>query len=304
MNFQLKPGMLLGAASAATQIEGGDTNNNWYDWYRRGYIKDNSDPSVATMHYERWEEDLELMKAMGLRCCRFGVEWSRIEPEEGAFDERVIARYRREIAAMVDAGIKPLLTLHHFSNPMWLEERGAFLSSGNIPCFLRFVEKMVESVGDLVSEYITINEPNVYAFNGYFTGAWPPGRRSLRDMAAVMTNLAAAHIEAYGLIRKKRLEMGYADTRVSFANHLRVFAPKNRFDPVHRFWAGLTETVFQGALTRAMVLGEVSFPLLKHPLITPGRYCDFHACNVSFNRENCKTRRSQPGGLIYGWTYV
>jgi len=279
MNFQLKPGMLLGAASAATQIEGGDTNNNWYDWYRRGYIKDNSDPSVATMHYERWEEDLELMKAMGLRCCRFGVEWSRIEPEEGAFDERVIARYRREIAAMVDAGIKPLLTLHHFSNPMWLEERGAFLSSGNIPCFLRFVEKMVESVGDLVSEYITINEPNVYAFNGYFTGAWPPGRRSLRDMAAVMTNLAAAHIEAYGLIRKKRLEMGYADTRVSFANHLRVFAPKNRFDPVHRFWAGLTETVFQGALTRAMVLGEVSFPLLKHPLITPGRYCDFHAIN-------------------------
>ena len=85
MEYTLKPGMLLGAATAATQIEGGDQNNNWYDWYRRGYIKDNSDPSVATMHYELWREDLDLMADMGLQCYRFGLEWSRIEPEEGVF---------------------------------------------------------------------------------------------------------------------------------------------------------------------------------------------------------------------------
>ena len=107
MEFQLKPGMLLGVASAATQIEGGDKNNNWYDWYQRGYIKDNSDPSVATEHYKLWREDLELMEALGVRCCRFGVEWSRIEPEEGVFDEEVIARYRLEIQAMVNRGIHP-----------------------------------------------------------------------------------------------------------------------------------------------------------------------------------------------------
>ena len=91
MNFQLKPGMLLGAATAATQIEGGDTNNNWYDWYRRGYIKDDADPSVATEHFKRWREDLDLMSAMGLPCCRMGVEWSRVEPEEGRFDQAAIA---------------------------------------------------------------------------------------------------------------------------------------------------------------------------------------------------------------------
>ena len=82
MEYTLKPGMLLGAATAATQIEGGDQNNNWYDWYRRGYIKDNSDPSVATEHYVRWREDLDLMADMGLQCYRFGLEWSRIEPED------------------------------------------------------------------------------------------------------------------------------------------------------------------------------------------------------------------------------
>lgn len=279
MEFHLKPGMLLGAASAATQIEGGDQNNNWYDWYRRGYVKDNSDPSVATMHYERWREDLELMKDMKLQCYRFGVEWSRIEPEEGVFDQEAIAHYREEIQALVDAGIRPLLTLHHFNNPMWLEKKGAFLVSDNIRYYLRFVEKMVESVGDLVGEYITINEPNVYAFNGYFTGDWPPGKRNLKDMITVMTNLAAAHIEAYGLIRKMRYQRGYTDTKVSFANHLRVFVPKNSKNPVHRFWAEMTERVFQGALTKAMLLGKAEFPIGKHPLIVPGQYCDFHAIN-------------------------
>jgi len=279
MNFQLKPGLLLGAASAATQIEGGDQNNNWYAWYRQGRIKDGSDPSVATDHYARWQEDLDLMAGMGIQCYRMGVEWSRIEPEDGVFDDAAIAHYRRELQALVDRGIRPLLTLHHFSNPLWLEERGAFARSDNVTCYLRFVRRMVESVGDLVSEYITVNEPNVYAYNGYFEGVWPPGRRNLLETARVMTNLAAAHIEAYGLIRKTRLQMGYTDTKVSFANHLRVFAPQNPADPVHRFWASRSEQLFQGSLTRAMCTGRAAFPIGRHPSIIPGQYCDFHAIN-------------------------
>ncbi len=279
MNFQLKPGLLLGAASSATQIEGGVQNNNWYAWYRQGRIKDGSDPSIATDHYARWREDLELMEGMGIQCCRMGVEWSRIEPEDGVFDDAAIAHYREELQALVDRGIRPLLTLHHFSNPLWLEEKGAFAKRDNITYFLRFVRKMVESVGDLVSEYITINEPNVYAYKGYFEGAWPPGRRNLLEASRVMTNLAAAHIEAYGLIRKTRLQMGYPDTKVSFANHLRAFAPKNPADPVHRFWASRTEQLFQGSLTRAMCTGRTAFPIGRHPSIVPGQYCDFHAIN-------------------------
>ena len=129
MEFQLKDGMLLGAASAATQIEGGDDNSNWYDWYRRGYVKDDSDPSAAVDHYERWREDLELMKDMGIQCYRMGVEWSRVEPRDGVFDEKAIAHYREEIQALKEAGIPVLLTLHHFNNPLWLEERGGFANT-------------------------------------------------------------------------------------------------------------------------------------------------------------------------------
>ena len=183
MEFQLNENLLLGAAAAATQIEGGDQNNNWYSWYRQGFVKDDSDPSVATDHYRRWREDLELMKNMGIQCYRMGLEWSRIEPEDGVFDEAVIARYREEIQALHEAGIPVLLTLHHFSNPMWLEDRGGFAVRDNITCFLRYVRKIVESVGDLVSEYITVNEPNVYAFNGFFQGIWPPGQKSFLEMS-------------------------------------------------------------------------------------------------------------------------
>ena len=98
MEYTLKPGMLLGTATAATQIEGGDQNNNWYDWYRRGYIKDNSDPSVATEHYVRWREDLDLMADMGLQCYRFGLVHVNYDTQErtvkdsGDFYRQVIAQ--------------------------------------------------------------------------------------------------------------------------------------------------------------------------------------------------------------------
>ena len=133
-------GMLLGASSAATQVEGGDKNNNWYDWYRRGNIKDGSDPSVATMHWERWQEDAELMAGMGLQCCRLGLEWSRIEPERGVFDESAVQHYIEELKFLSERGIKPMVTLWHFSNPLWFERSGGFLARGARLAFLEYVE--------------------------------------------------------------------------------------------------------------------------------------------------------------------
>ena len=126
---------------------------------------------------------------------------------------------------------------------------------------------------------ILLPAPNLYAYNGWLTGAWPPGKRNLLDMARVMTNLAAAHIEAYGLIRKTRLQMGFQDTRVGVALHLRAFGPEDSADPVHRFWASRAEQLFQGSLARAMCTGRTGFPIGRHPAIVPGRYCDFHGVN-------------------------
>ncbi len=277
--FRFPEDFRLGVASAATQIEGGDTNNSWYDWCCAGHIKDGSTTLNANDHYYRWQEDLDLMVSMGIRHCRFGVEWSRIEPEEGCFDEEALAHYRTEIEAMVKAGVHPLLTLHHFTNPRWFESMGAFENPRCVELYLRFAEKVVRAVGDLVGEYITINEPNVYTLNGYFGGGWPPGKNSLGAYRTVLTHMTACHIAGYQMLHRVRREMGYDDTRVSFANHLRVFQPYNKLVPLHRFFAWFAEKAFQGGISRAMCLGEQVFPLKAHPMIQKGRWCDFHAIN-------------------------
>lgn len=279
-SFRLPEGFLLGAASAATQIEGGNNKgNSWYDWYQKGHIKDGSDPSVTTEHYDRFREDAALMEELGLETYRFGVEWSRLQPEEGHWNEAAFTDYREEISDMLSRGIKPLLTLHHFTNPMWFENKGAFTKAENDRYFLAFVKKCVERFGDLVSEYVTINEPNVYALSGYFVGEWPPGVRCFGLYRRVLTRFAALHIQSYKLIHSMREQMGYCDTKVGFANHIRIFRPKNPRNPWHRFCTWFSREGFQGASTKAMLLGECSFPIYNDPAIEKGEWCDFLGLN-------------------------
>ncbi len=277
--FTLKKGMRIGSASAATQVEGGTLDHSWADWAKRGHIRDGSDPARANDHYRCWREDDEQMAAMGLQIARIGVEWARVEPRQNEYDEEAVAHYVTEAEWLNAHGIRPLVTLHHFTNPMWFEDKGAFTKMENVPAFLRFVEKMVRAFGTGVTEYVTINEPNVYAVDGYWFGLWPPGEKNFRKTFRVMSVLAAAHIEAYGIIHRLQKEMGVADTRVSFAHHMQVFAPQNPLNPLHRFAARTMEALFQGKLARAMTVGDFSFPLRNLVGAPGGRYCDFIGLN-------------------------
>ena len=279
MSFKFKPGFLLGAATSATQIEGGDLGHNWNDWYRQGRIKDGSDPARADDHYNRWREDADLMVDLGLQVYRFGIEWARICPAPDRVDEAAIAHYREEMIYLREKGVKLLLTLHHFTNPMWFEEKGGFLQKENLQYFLDFTELVVRSFGDLVAEYITINEPNVYATCSYFLGDWPPGERSFRKALTVMANLSYCHIQAYQLIHKLRREMGYDDTKVSFAHHLRVFDPAQPRNLRHRINAKLLHHFFQGLITQALFFGKFSWPLCAPAPVARGEYCDFIGLN-------------------------
>lgn len=279
MTFRLKQGFLMGAASAATQIEGGDLGHNWNDWYNRGKINDGTNPMRSTDHYSRWKEDADLMASMGLKIYRFGIEWARICPSEERIDEAAIAHYREEINYLREKGISLLLTIHHFTNPMWFEQKGGFTKAENLKYYMELVKLVIRSFGNLVSEYITINEPNVYATNSYYFGSWPPGEKSFRQAVAVMSNMAVCHIEAYKLIHKMRREMGYQDTKVSFANHLRVFEPANSRNMWHQLCAKLLERFFQDAVSEAMCLGKFIWPLKTPTPLEQGEYCDFIAIN-------------------------
>lgn len=279
MNFSLPEGMLLGVSTASTQIEGGEVDSNWNDWYKKGRITDNTDPATGNDHWIKWQEDTALMAKMGLQLYRFSVEWARLMPAPDEVDETAVDRYRQELLELKKQGIRPLLTIHHFSNPMWFENMGAFTKKENLHHYIKLVELVVERFGDLCSDYITINEPNVYATNSYFFGAWPPGEKSLGKTIAVMENLAFCHIQAYQRIHAMRQKAGYTDTMVGCANHVRVFAPKNEKNLWHRFCAQLTKWLFQDALTQAMTLGKFSLPLRNWGNLPRGEYTDFIGVN-------------------------
>jgi beta-glucosidase len=221
------------------------------------------------------------MAEMGIEVYRFGVEWSRIEPIPGKFDESVLAHYREEIEYMISKGIRPMLTLHHFTNPIWFESIGGFTNKRSPDIFLAFASKVIDALGDLVDDYITVNEPNVYATNSLFYGMWPPEKRSIIALIKAYSNFTAAHIRTYRMIHDKRLNMGKApeETLVGFANHLRVFEPQDETKFLHRLSAKVTEYLFQGALTDAMMTGKCLLPVLKRPGVRRGKYYDFIGIN-------------------------
>ena len=297
MEFSLKKGMLMGVATAATQIEGGELDTNWHDFYRKGGIADNTDPATGNDHWKYWQEDTALMAQMGLQIYRFGIEWARIIPAPGKIDEDAVSRYRQELLALKAQGVRPMMTIHHFTNPMWFENKGGWTKRENLQDYLDLVELAVDRFGDLVSDYITINEPNVYATNSYFFGTWPPAEKSFSKTLAVMENMAYCHIKAYGIIHEKRKAMGFTDTMVGAANHLRVFAPKNEKNLWHKFAANLSEKLFQGLLLDAMITGTFKFPLRNFAKLPRGEYSDFHGLNYYSRstlsgigdgvRENC-----------------
>ncbi len=269
-DFRFPENFSLGVASAATQVDGDCKNSNWYDWYKKGHILDNFDPNVATMHRKFMVEDTELMASMGIQHYRFGVEWARIEPAEGEFSQEEFENIRREIMLLQEKGIQVLLTIHHFSNPLWFEEKGGFLSPDSTSVFLRLTEKIVENLGGLVSEYITINEPNVYAVSGYLGGDFPPGENSLPKTLKIMKNMGECHRRAYEKIHAMREEMGYSDTKVGFAHHMRAFAPLNAKNPWHCLCAKLSEYMFQGKISKTYLTGTAG---------DKGCFADFLAIN-------------------------
>ncbi|MBF4617489.1 family 1 glycosylhydrolase [Clavibacter sp. VKM Ac-2873] len=158
------PGAFLwGASTAAHQIEGNNLNNDWWqlEQIAAGYIDASGD---ALDSYHRYEEDMRLLAESGLTTYRFSIEWARIEPLPGAFSRAELAHYRRMIDTAFGMGLTPIVTLHHFTHPIWFGERGGWLAEDATQTFLRYVEQACTILGD-VPYICTINEPNVVAMN-------------------------------------------------------------------------------------------------------------------------------------------
>ncbi len=152
---------LIGAATAAHQVEG---NNIHSDYWIMEHVKhsDFTEPSgPACDHYNRYEEDIRLLAEAGCNAYRFSIEWARIEPEEGRFDEAEIAHYRKVLDCCRSSGITPIVTLMHFSSPAWLISRGGWGTAKVAPLFARYARYVAEQLGDGLEYICTINEANM-----------------------------------------------------------------------------------------------------------------------------------------------
>lgn len=289
--FALPEGLQLGAATAATQIEGGNIDHSWSRWAREGRTVDGSLCSPADDHWNRVDQDVRLLAELRCTVYRMSVEWARIEPAPGKFDEEAVRHYRAEIESLRAAGIEPLVTLHHFTNPIWFESAGGWLGSDSPAVFERFVRHVVESLGDLVSEWVVINEPNVYALNGYLLGEWPPGHSSLGEYLRCARNMIRAHKRCYLLIHELRAARGFTGTMVGSSIHFRVFDAAGP-GPLDRFAAGAFTYLFHYAFVEGVVRGRFTLPLKRICAGEPvdprrKRYSDFIGVNY-YSREIVK----------------
>lgn len=147
---------MWGTATAAHQVEGNNVNNNWYDWEHQidadgiSRIQNNDKSGIAADHWNLYNKDISLMNDLGVKYYRFSVEWSKIEPEKGVIDKNALNHYRNVCNALIDSGLTPVVTIHHFTHPIWFENLGAFENEENINHFLEFSEIVFNMLSDIV----------------------------------------------------------------------------------------------------------------------------------------------------------
>lgn len=213
---------LWGTASAAHQVEGDDRNSDWWEFEQRpGTIANGDTSAIACDSYHRYREDFKLLREINQNAHRLSLEWSRIEPKQGEFDSRQIRHYRDVLGELREQGIQPMVTLHHFTSPLWFTRKGGWGARDSANAFLPFVHRVADELGDLVSMWCTINEPNIYAANGWITGEFPPGRRGdLANFYRVISNMHRAHELAYTALKRR-----WPDAPVGLSHHKFLFLP-------------------------------------------------------------------------------
>lgn len=211
--FNLPDSFLYGAASAAHQVEGDNINSDW--WYEEEAGKLPKSGSVAD-HYHRYAEDFGLASQIGLNAMRISIEWARIQPEPGKWNINAVEHYREVLQKMKAQGLTRMVTLHHFTLPLWLYKKGGFGNKESIDAFARYAHFIAEKLGSEIDLWCTINEPEVFTYMSCLRGAWPPFSRNPLRAFKVFSNMAKAHNKAFQAIKsvKPQAQIGMAKNNV------------------------------------------------------------------------------------------
>ncbi|MDY6876529.1 MAG: glycoside hydrolase family 1 protein [Chloroflexota bacterium] len=255
--FHFPAGFKWGVATAAYQVEGNNTNSDWWAWEQQeGHIKDGHRSGLACNWWESAEADFDRVVRLGLNALRLSVEWSRIEPRAGEFDDAALERYGQMLQGLRERNIEPMVTLHHFTNPLWLAERGGWENPEAVALFARFVRRVVESLGEHCDLWCTINEPNVYGYMGYLEGVFPPGESDFQAAMRVIRHLLAGHAAAY-----REIHALQPQARVGFAHNVRIFDPYTPRSLLDRRVARIVDKVYNQNILTALARGRWALPM-------------------------------------------
>jgi len=286
-------GFLWGTATSAHQVEGANRANDWSQWEQEsGRILEGHQAGAACDWWGgRWREDFDRAAADGHNAHRLSIEWSRVEPSPGVWDQTALDQYREMLTGALARGLTPMVTLHHFTNPIWVMDAGGWRNPRIVEWFERYVLRVVEFLGDLVSLWVTINEPNFYLFAGYVDGSFPPGEKSLRATHYVAAHLLRAHAAAYHVIHSAA-----PDARVGMAHHYRSFKPARQGSFLDARAAKLRSRLFNGVFPKALCSGNLSI-LTRQSIPEAAGTQDFFGLNY-YTRELSRWDLLHPSSLL------
>jgi len=255
--YHFPRGFLWGTATASHQVEGNNTNNQWWKWEQEGHT--NGTSGLACDWWGgRWKEDFDRAAETGQNAHRFSVEWSRIQPTPDTWDENAIDHYRNMLRGLKERGMTPMVTLHHFSDPLWFYEMDAWEHEDAVMLFEKFVRKTVDALKEYCTLWCTINEPNVYALSGYVVGDFPTKHRGVNVAMKVLANMLRGHAAAYRAIHKIQPE-----SRVGFAHHHRPMTAKRSWSPLDQFMRKIRYEGLNMAFPTALSTGVMKTPVAR-----------------------------------------
>jgi beta-glucosidase len=241
---------LWGVATSAFQLEG-SPYADWASW--DSLLSERPD---VTHHYSLYREDLALLKELGVNAYRFSLEWSRIQPGENAWADGALSHYQEIIDILISNNIEPMVTLHHFTHPLWFIQKYPWHEDSSVDHFLRYVEKVLSTLKG-VRYWITFNEPYVLLLGGYLEGCMPPGIRNASLATKALRNILTCHGGAYEMIHAKN-----PNAMVSVAHNMAALAPWKRWNPLDRVLSRLAKYFYNHSLLDAFLTGRlyIKFP--------------------------------------------
>lgn len=250
---------VFGTSTAAWQIEKDVAPSNWTLFERK--TRPDGTPCApphgnACDSVAHFDEDLALMKQLNVKAYRFGISWSAIHVAPNEFNPQYFATYIDQLKKLNEAGIRPMVTLWHFETPAWLEEKGGLLSDDFLQHFTDFLDFVLPSLTQHCDWFITVNEPDVFSFHGYFFGLFPPGDTSFSKFTKAATTLMTAHAKAYAMIHAL-----LPNALVSFAKNIVPYYPLHKYSLIETLIATLYN-VYNRAFLECLNTGVLNLKIL------------------------------------------